>query len=586
MRAVNRAAALLFAVLAAGGPAPAEPVVNADSDDNPYVVVLGIAQDGGAPHAGCDKPCCAERWRDPSRRFHVACLGIVDPAASACWLIDATPDFPVQLRRLQGTELAGILLSHAHIGHYTGLVHLGREAMGADGVPVYAMPRMREFLTSNGPWDQLVRLDNIALRTLADGEPVKLSPRVTVTPFLVPHRDEYSEAVGFRIDGPGRSGLYISDIDKWHRWDRRIEDLLAEVDVAWLDGTFYDGAEVPGRKMDEIPHPFMVESMQRFEPLPRSERDKVRFIHLNHTNPGLEPGSGARRAIEAAGFHVADEMRRFDLGALGRSAAPPGPTTRPTSRPAVPGPNPPAPGFNAAGSDREAIEIADAVMEQMGGREAWDRARYLTWNFFGRRRHVWDKHADRVRLEGKAREDDRPYVMIIDLRSGTGTAWREGEQVTDAGERKAMIDAGIGAWINDSYWLVMPYKLKDTGVTLRYLGPGEMEDNRGAEAVELTFAGVGRTPQNKYQVWVGTESGLVEQWAFFATAAEAEPRFIGPWRDGKRDGRIMLSGDRGELGGTPARLTDIGVFDELPESVFTSPDPLDWDGLFNRHDAE
>jgi pyrroloquinoline quinone biosynthesis protein B len=310
---VNRAAALLFAVLAVGGPAPAEPEVTADSDANPHVIVLGIAQDGGAPHAGCEKACCADRWADPSRRLHVACLGIVDPAASACWLIDATPDFPAQLRRLEGTDLAGILLTHAHIGHYTGLVHLGREVMGAKGMPVYAMPRMREFLATNGPWDQLVRLDNIALRTLAAGDPVELSPRVTVTPFLVPHRDEYSETVGFRIDGPRRSVLYVSDIDKWHHWDRRIEDLLAEVDAAWLDGTFYDGAEVPGRAMAEIPHPFITESMQRFESLPVSEKEKVRFIHLNHTNPALDPDSGARGTIEAAGFRVAEEGRRFGL---------------------------------------------------------------------------------------------------------------------------------------------------------------------------------------------------------------------------------------------------------------------------------
>jgi pyrroloquinoline quinone biosynthesis protein B len=158
-----------------------------------------------------------------------------------------------------------------------------------------------------------VGLGNIALLPLADGEPVELGARITVTPIAVPHRDEYSETVGFRIDGPRRSVLYVPDIDKWRRWERRVEDLIGEVDAAWLDGTFHDDTEVPGRNVDEIPHPFITESMQRFEPMAMSDKDKVRFIHLNHTNPALDPESAARRAIEAAGFGVAGEGQRFDL---------------------------------------------------------------------------------------------------------------------------------------------------------------------------------------------------------------------------------------------------------------------------------
>jgi pyrroloquinoline quinone biosynthesis protein B len=587
---VTRALVLALAALGAGEPAPARQDVAANPDDSPYVVVLGVAQDGGAPQAGCDKPCCAERWRDPSKQLHVACLGIVDPGASACWLIDATPDFPVQLRRLGHPELAGILLTHAHIGHYTGLVHLGREAMGARGVPVYAMPRLRAFLATNGPWDQLVSLGQVALRPLAAGEPVELSGRITVTPLLVPHRDEYSEAVGFRIDGPRRSALYVPDIDKWDRWERRIEDLVAEVDVAWLDGTFYDETEVPGRDMARIPHPFITESMQRFATLPAAQRNKIRFIHLNHTNPALDPDTAARRVIEAAGFHLADEMERFDLALPRGVTGPIGPSARPTTRPATqPAPrdrNPPGPGFDTEGSDKQAIQIADAVMEKMGGRRAWDRTRYLTWSFFGRRYHVWDKHAGCVRLERNEPGSGEPGVMIIDLNTGTGRAWCGGEAVTAPDELGGMIEAGVDAWINDSYWLVMPYKLKDTGVTLRYRGLGETQDGRAADVLELTFSKVGRTPQNKYHVWVAAESGLVEQWAFFADAADVEPGFVCPWRAWKRYGRIMLSGDRGELGGKPARLTGIAVFDELPESVFTSPDPVDWARLLDHDGVE
>ncbi len=203
--------------------------------------------------------------------------------------------------------LDGVLLTHAHIGHYTGLMYLGREALGATEVPVYAMPRMRAFLSRNGPWDQLLTLHNIRLVPMEDGRRIALNDRISVVPFLVPHRDEYSETVGFRIEGPQGSLLYIPDIDKWERFSTPIEDLIRDVDVALVDGTFFAEGELPGRNMAEIPHPFIVESMKRFQPLPLSIRKRIRFIHLNHTNPAIDPRSEACRRIVDAGFGVARE---------------------------------------------------------------------------------------------------------------------------------------------------------------------------------------------------------------------------------------------------------------------------------------
>lgn len=296
-----------------------------DQQPNPFVVVLGIAQDAGYPQAACRKACCHRAWADESLRRRVACLGLVDPATGERWLFDATPDLPEQLRALDeiaphddpGTPgIAGVLLTHAHIGHYTGLVHLGREVTGAAGVPVYAMPRMREFLANNGPWDQLVTLGNIEIRPLASDEPVQLSASLSVTPLLVPHRDEYSETVGFRIEGPGASVLYIPDIDKWDRWDRSLIAEIGRVDVAYLDGTFYANGEIPGRDMSAIPHPFIEETMALLDELPEAERAKVRFIHLNHTNPALTDNGEAARAIEARGYGIArqGEVVEFDGG--------------------------------------------------------------------------------------------------------------------------------------------------------------------------------------------------------------------------------------------------------------------------------
>ena len=308
--------ALLLAVLLLLSPASAQPTSTA-----PYVLVLGVAQDGGVPQAGnYGHP----GWLDPTERRLVVSVAVVDPVSRQRWLFEATPDFRLQLYRLDGAApraesaniLDGIFLTHAHIGHYTGLMFLGHESMGATNVPVYAMPRMSEYLASNGPWDQLVRYGNIELRALADDVPVRLNERISVTPFLVPHRQEYSEVVGFRIDGPDRSALFIPDIDSWMAFDdagTRIEDLIASVDVAWLDATFFANGEIPGRDMSGFPHPFITTSMDRFSRLEPGVRSRIRFIHLNHTNPALRNESDARAEIDRRGFAVAEEDEMFEL---------------------------------------------------------------------------------------------------------------------------------------------------------------------------------------------------------------------------------------------------------------------------------
>jgi pyrroloquinoline quinone biosynthesis protein B len=259
----------------------------------PYAIVLGIAQDGGYPQAGCNRSDCIAAWRNPKLRQRVASLAIVDPQSHQRWIIDATPDFPSQLRTLDEIAprekdaplLDGILLTHAHIGHYLGLAQLGREVLGARSIKTYAMPRMREFLQHNGPWDQLVKLHNIEIMPIEDGAAIPLNERITITPLRVPHRDEYSETVGFVIRGPSRSILWLPDIDKWEKWTTPLESVLARVDVAYLDGTFYDASELPGRDLREIPHPLMTETLSRLAASPMLA--KVRFIHLNQSNPLL-----------------------------------------------------------------------------------------------------------------------------------------------------------------------------------------------------------------------------------------------------------------------------------------------------------
>ncbi len=293
-------------------------------DQAPYIAVLGIAQDGGIPQiGGWDHPA----WQDASQARKVTSLGLIDPESGKRWLFDATPDLRTQLPVLRQLSpdasaapnggLTGIFLTHAHLGHYSGLAFLGHEVMGANGVDVFAMPRFRNYLETNGPWDQLVRYENIRLQELTADQPVALTPTLRVVPFVVPHRQEYSEVVGYRIEGPTRSVLFLPDIDSWHEWEAQgvdLEQVLGSVDVAYVDATFYSDGEVGGRDMSGFPHPFISHTMQRLADAPRPLRERVRFIHLNHTNPAQRPDSEARRTLEAAGFRVASEGEIVSLG--------------------------------------------------------------------------------------------------------------------------------------------------------------------------------------------------------------------------------------------------------------------------------
>lgn len=286
-------------------------------EHDPYVLVLGISQDGGYPHMGCERDCCARAWKDPKERRFVVSLALVDPSSGKWWLFDATPDIREQLhlfRTLTASKYPylpeGIFLTHAHIGHYTGLMELGREVMNTKDVPVYVLPRMKAYLEANGPWSQLVKLHNIDLRTLAADSGIVLTNSIIVTPFKVPHRDEYSETAGFSLKTPIRKYLFIPDINKWEKWQRSIEEVVKTADVAFLDASFYDNNELPTRNMKEILHPLVTETMAIFDKALPPERDKIYFIHLNHTNPLLWD-KAAKARILRKGYHVAEQGKRY-----------------------------------------------------------------------------------------------------------------------------------------------------------------------------------------------------------------------------------------------------------------------------------
>ncbi|RZW42171.1 MAG: pyrroloquinoline quinone biosynthesis protein PqqB [Flavobacteriaceae bacterium] len=283
------------------------------------IIVLGTVQDGGSPHIGCAKECCSLLFEKPDPTRKVVSLGVVDVESNTSYLFEATPDITTQLNLLQkmsGSNVKtpnGIFLTHAHIGHYTGLMYLGREALNASKSIVYVMPRMMGFLEKNGPWSQLSNLQNIELHLMANEQKMVLTKNLSVVPFEVPHRDEFSETVGYKIIGPNKSALFIPDIDKWNKWDKDIVDEIKKVDYALLDATFFDGAEINNRDIGEIPHHFVVESLALFKNLSKPQKDKIHFIHFNHTNPLLQNDSPQLRAIQNKKFHIARFGQVFKL---------------------------------------------------------------------------------------------------------------------------------------------------------------------------------------------------------------------------------------------------------------------------------
>lgn len=269
------------------------------------VHLLGTAQDAGVPHAGCSCSNCTRAWSEPQHRRLPASLALRDD--DQWFLIDATPAISEQLHRMSDiapdARFSGLLLTHLHMGHYTGLLQFGRESMSTRLLPLYATRQVITFLEQNEPWKSLIEEDNIAPQEIAPNRSFALTDHLSVMPIAVPHRAEYSDTMAFVSRTADLRLLYLPDIDGWSGWDRDIRDVVEDVDVALLDATFFSASELPGRDLAGIPHPFVVDTVDR---LHGTTRD-VRLIHLNHSNPLCHDGP-ERRQVEQAGLRVANDL--------------------------------------------------------------------------------------------------------------------------------------------------------------------------------------------------------------------------------------------------------------------------------------
>ena len=282
------------------------------SKSNYSLKILGVVQDGGLPHLGSNKLCC----ENYEKRRYVTSIMLINNENNESYLFDASPDINEQLNFMGDRikkDLKGIFLTHAHIGHYTGLMYFGREALNSKSINVYAMPRMKKFLENNGPWSQLVSLKNISIKEINNNSKFSIDPNVIIQPIEVPHRAEFSETVGYKIYGPNKTALFIPDIDKWYLWETSIVDEIMKVDYALIDATFYNSREINYRDISEIPHPFVIESMELFDELDTNEKNKIYFIHLNHTNPLLDKNSDEYKYVIAKGYNIAEEGIKLEL---------------------------------------------------------------------------------------------------------------------------------------------------------------------------------------------------------------------------------------------------------------------------------
>ena len=285
---------------------------------NFQIYILGTVQDGGFPHTGCNEQCCKQAWSNFLLRRNIASIAIIDHNVKKYWIIEITPDFKIQYQMIteylnDQYSFSGIFLTHSHIGHYSGLLELGLEVLNTNNIPVYVMPQLLKFLKSNASINFLFQSKNIISLEITENKTNQLSDNLSIASFLVPHRNEMSETVGYNIKTKDTSIIYIPDIDAWSDWDTNIIDVIKKHDLLFIDGTFYNKNELKNRNMKNVPHPSVLESMELFKDLDYRDKNKIYFTHLNHTNKLLQIDSIEHKQLLKKHFNVLKDEMVFNI---------------------------------------------------------------------------------------------------------------------------------------------------------------------------------------------------------------------------------------------------------------------------------
>ena len=278
------------------------------------ICVIGTAQDGGYPQIGCKEECCTPAINNQSLSRFPSCLALINTLTKKYWLFDVTPDIKKQAQMLSQYDcnLAGVFITHAHIGHYMGLINFGLEVMNLDEIPIYVMPKMKTFLENNSIMCEMINNKNIKLIELSDNKSL-LVDDVVIKPFDVPHRNELSETVGFQIKGKKKSIVYLPDIDSWDDWEEKLLNLIHSNDILFIDGTFFSRNELKSRDISKVPHPLISDTMTRLSDLDLELKKKIHFIHFNHTNEAIQDGSDAANSVINNGFLLSKEQQSIKI---------------------------------------------------------------------------------------------------------------------------------------------------------------------------------------------------------------------------------------------------------------------------------
>ncbi|CAF1168285.1 unnamed protein product [Adineta ricciae] len=276
------------------------------------ILLLGIAQDGGMPQIRCQCKNCSLVHRGLLPQQYTVSLAIIDRTTNQVWLVDCSPDARNQYSMLQNHfepersfKLEGVFLTHLHMGHYIGLFQFGRETMDWKGLKIYGTESVCQFFRNNQPWSTYIEIGNFVLNPLVPQVEVQLSSNLHIRSQLVPHRAEFSDAVGYFIRGPTRTIFFCPDVDSWDRgWSNEHglspTDIVQSVDQAYLDATFFSADELPNRKIDEIPHPTVLQTLEKFKGL----EHKITLIHFNHSNPLYDIQSKQREQCQQVGINI------------------------------------------------------------------------------------------------------------------------------------------------------------------------------------------------------------------------------------------------------------------------------------------
>lgn len=231
--------------------------------------------------------------------------------------------------------------------------------------------------------------------------------------------------------------------------------------------------------------------------------------------------------------------------------------------------------FNGELKSQQALTQANALVNEtvnmMGGMDNYNATKYIGWTFFGKRQLLWDKQHSKVRVDLL----NKSISIIASLTDETCILYMDGKQVYHPDSLSKYLEKARLYWMNDSYWLLMPFKLFDDGVLISYVEKGETADGRKAEILELTFDNVGATPENKYLIYIDFETRLISQWDYFSNADDINPAISNPWSDYNWYGKILLASSRGAVGS----ITNIHVWESVPTKIFEQAAMLNFDSI-------